>query len=177
MMSKGGGHIMSKLYFKYKGIKYGFCTKFIATDEFYEAWKRKIKHGTEISFSENHEQYKLLTCYTSTKDNKSIEVLVGYHRIKEITEPVYFGGITSHTQKLIDEQAKEKETGQAGPLTIKIAEQEKKSEARKVDFEENFNAWIIYILAMLAATIFKANIFLWVIITVWFSIYKTYNHN
>ena len=164
------------VYFKFKGIKYGFCTKFILTDDTYKLIGKNILYGTEFSFSEYNSKMQILMCYVKDKNDNVIPHYVRLNQVKEITKPVYFGGITSQTQKLIDEQKKEKETGLPGSLTIKIAEQEKKSEERKADFEENFNAWMIYIAAMLVVTVFKANIFLWILFTAWFAIYKTYEH-
>lgn len=161
--------------FKFKGIYYAFGTKLKLTEEAYKA-RPDRKYGTEYTFIENHETLQLLICMGEDKNGKSVSTLIPYHYIKDITVPNYFGGITTHTQKLIDEQAKEKETEQIGPLTTKIVEKEKKAQEFKVDIEENFNAWVLYILAMLVATIFKANIFLWLIITLYFSIYKTYEH-
>ena len=162
--------------FKFKGIYYAFGTKFIATDEFYEAWNGQIPYGTEIFFSENNEKLKLLSCYTHTKDNHHISILVQHKEVKEITIPYYFGGITKRTQKLIDEQNREKETGRAGPLTTQIIEREEKTKQIHNDIEENFNAWLVFLVAMGVATIFKANIFLWAMIILWFSIYKIYEH-
>lgn len=161
--------------FKFKGIYYAFGTKLKLTKEAYALLPNK-ENGIEYTFMENNSHLQLLICMGQDNNGKTVRTLVPYCQIQEITMPIYWGKVTNYTQKLIDEQVKEKETGLPGSLTTKIAEQEKKSEARKDDFEENFNAWMIYIPAMLVATVFQANIFLWILFTAWFAIYKTYEH-
>lgn len=162
--------------FKFKGIQYAYATQFIAVDKFYEAWEGKIAYGTPIFFSENDEKLKILICYAPTIEGRHILVYVKHENIKEIVVPKYWGVLTKRNIQLLEEQAKEKETGNIGPLTAKTIQYEKKTESIKADIEENFNAWSIYILIMSLATIFKANVFLWVVITLYFAIYKTYEH-
>lgn len=162
--------------FKFKGIYYAFGTKFIANDRWYEAWGGKIPYRTEITFSEHNNKLKTLSCYVTNIYNQRLVVYIDYNDIKEITVPNYFGGLTKRDKKLLEEQAREKETGAAGPLTTQIAEREKKVEQLHNDVEENFNAWLIYLVSMSVVTIFKANVFLWIMITLWFLIYKAHEH-
>ena len=164
--------------FKFKGIYYTFGTKFVAVDEFYKARQKSIVHGSVITFVDYREKSKILRCIATTIKGDTTCIYVSTSDIKAIVEPKYINSVSSkREQQLIEEQIKEKETGKMGPLTRKVIDKESKSTKLQSDIEDNFDAWVLYVLVMVVITMYKANVFLWALITLLFGIYKAYDHN